>query len=184
MAHLSQNALRALFSLAAGAPPPPSLSAADLDAVVQELEAEGFVKVTGRPRQICVDITSQGRRHVELEVLASCQAQEPASLDVARERARQISGEGWTPEHDDDTHRRGEMAAAAANYAAASAVMSALDAKGWETCPPYDGFLPFTDWPWARQSFKPVDRRRALVKAGALILAEIERIDRAGAARG
>ncbi len=36
-------------------------------------------------------------------------------------------------------------------------------------------------WPesWASCWFKPKDRRRDLIKAGALILAEIERLDRA-----
>lgn len=34
-------------------------------------------------------------------------------------------------------------------------------------------------WPWDFQWFKPSDDRRNLVKAGALILAELERLDRA-----
>jgi hypothetical protein len=34
-------------------------------------------------------------------------------------------------------------------------------------------------WPWARQWWKPTGARRDLVKAAALLLAEIERIDRA-----
>lgn len=34
-------------------------------------------------------------------------------------------------------------------------------------------------WPWDASWWKPNARRRNLVKAGALILAEIERIDRA-----
>lgn len=34
-------------------------------------------------------------------------------------------------------------------------------------------------WPWSRAWWKPASRRRCLIKAGALILAEIERIDRA-----
>jgi hypothetical protein len=34
-------------------------------------------------------------------------------------------------------------------------------------------------WPWDRKWWKPTDRRRDLVKAAALILAEIERLDRA-----
>jgi hypothetical protein len=36
-----------------------------------------------------------------------------------------------------------------------------------------------TDWPWPESWWKPTGDRRNLVKAGALILAEIERIDRA-----
>jgi hypothetical protein len=36
-------------------------------------------------------------------------------------------------------------------------------------------------WPWSVQWWKPKDRRRDLVRAGALIVAEIERLDRAAA---
>ena len=35
-----------------------------------------------------------------------------------------------------------------------------------------------TLWPWAAEWWKPKDCRRNLVRAGALILAEIERLDR------
>lgn len=87
-----------------------------------------------------------------------------ASRDVLAERQRQINVEGWTPEHD-DAHTQMKMAEAAAVYA--------LEAAGWDTKRSY----PF--WPWAWEWFKPTDRRRDLVKAGALILAEIERLDRA-----
>jgi len=34
-------------------------------------------------------------------------------------------------------------------------------------------------WPWGKEWWKPSDRRRDLVKAGALIAAEIDRLDRA-----
>lgn len=33
-------------------------------------------------------------------------------------------------------------------------------------------------WPWSREWWKPKNPRRDLVKAGALIVAEIERLDR------
>ena len=36
---------------------------------------------------------------------------------IAKERQRQVSVEGWTPQHDDE-HKDGEMAIAAACYAA------------------------------------------------------------------
>ena len=38
-------------------------------------------------------------------------------------------------------------------------------------------------WPWDPAWWKPIDPRCDLVKAGALILAEIERIDRAAGIR-
>ncbi|MBY5804125.1 hypothetical protein [Rhizobium leguminosarum] len=37
----------------------------------------------------------------------------------------------------------------------------------------------FSIWPWERRFWKPTERRRDLVKAAALIIAEIERLDRA-----
>jgi len=86
-----------------------------------------------------------------------------AVLDVAAERRRQIETEGWTPEHDDG-HGAHELAEAAACYA--------LNAAG---C----GCEVARNWPWDRSWWKPSTARRDLVKAGALILAEIERLDRA-----
>lgn len=97
-----------------------------------------------------------------------------AARDVLAERARQVSAEGWTPEHD-DTHDKNELSRAAACYALEGAA-------------PYTGLgIDVTrewaniGWSWAW--WKPKDRRRNLVKAGALILAEIERLDRAAPAQ-
>ena len=88
-----------------------------------------------------------------------------AARDVLAERQRQIEVEGWTPEND-DAYQSGDIADAAACYAMTSPRM-----RG-------DRSAPF-DWPWVGRWWKPTDRRRNLVKAGALILAEIERLDRA-----
>lgn len=83
------------------------------------------------------------------------------------ERSRQIVVEGWSPGHD-DSHDCGEMAMAAAAYALPD------DYRG--CCDP-DAPL---HWPWAAEWWKPSpdDRIRELVKAGALIVAEIERLQR------
>ncbi len=94
-----------------------------------------------------------------------------AAQDVLAERNRQITAEGWTPEHDDQ-HGNGQMAVAAGYYALAC---------GW----PHErdigiGHKP-AYWPWHATWWKPAGQRRNLVKAGALILAEIERLDRAAA---
>lgn len=94
-----------------------------------------------------------------------------AAFDVLLERRRQIEAEGWTPEHDDQ-HDQGELAQAGAVYAA-NAVWADQGAKEARQF-----FVP-NGWPWAREWWKPSNsRRRMLVKAGALILAEIERLDR------
>lgn len=93
--------------------------------------------------------------------------QNQAIRDVFAERRRQVEAERWTPSHDDD-HADGAMALAAAAYAYASCQSyrcTRSDAPSW--------------WPWDHEFWKPSLPRRDLVKAGALILAEIERLDRA-----
>jgi len=93
--------------------------------------------------------------------------QTAAARDVLAERERQISAEGWTTEHDDE-HGKGELSDAAACYALFWPFNAGKTAKP----------VPANFWPWSLEDWKPSDRRRNLVKAGALILAEIERIDR------
>jgi len=84
---------------------------------------------------------------------------------IEAERHRQVGEEGRTVAHD-LTHTDGELARAAACYAFP---------HNWrvagETAPP-------VGWPWEREAWKPTpnDRIRELVKAGALILAEIDRL--------
>lgn len=102
-----------------------------------------------------------------------------AARDVLAERRRQVEAEGWTPEHDDQ-HDEGEMCFAAAGYAAvASDNLQAISRDIDRDLTLDDNVYPPTNYPWPRSwEFKPCTPRRALVKSGALILAEIERIDR------
>lgn len=98
-----------------------------------------------------------------------------AASDVLAERKRQISAEGWTIEHDDD-HDDGALSAAASTYALAASdrlnpVRRGIEFGGGRRGP--------STWPWSRDSWKYGTPRRMLVKAGALVLAEIERLDRA-----
>jgi len=85
---------------------------------------------------------------------------------ITNERQRQIDAEKWTSEHDDQWTRE-ELAGAAAFYA--------LPEK-------YGEVLAF--WPWEPKWNKKSkhDRVRQLVVAGALIAAEIDRLQRAMAA--
>jgi hypothetical protein len=85
--------------------------------------------------------------------------------DVYAERQRQIDVERWTPEYDDQ-HDHGELARAGACYALHSEPVGNVG-----------DYLRF--WPWDADSWKPKDRRRNLIRAAALIVAEIERYDRA-----
>ncbi|CPG93873.1 gp43 [Burkholderia pseudomallei] len=111
-----------------------------------------------------------------------------AARDMLAERRRQVEAEGWTPEHDDQ-YQHGAIALAAACYAA--------NAGGVAWADPLPSF-----WPWMHNWWKPTTPRRGsrwplprrcrrwplprrdLVKAGALILAELERLDRAALLNG
>ncbi len=108
---------------------------------------------------------------------------------IAKERLRQIQQEGWTSEHD-DAHEGGELAMAAVCYAAPEQVFKKSQRQG--------GSIYFLDcWPdwwaseWDKREYdedadRPLDnqelpienRIRNLVKAGALIAAEIDRLQR------
>lgn len=91
----------------------------------------------------------------------------PAMLAIAAERRRQIEVEGWSPDND-DAHPIGELALAGAGYAMVPTRRSRAE----------DLSVPSTVWPWSINWWKPVDNRRDLVKAGALIVAELEKHDR------
>ena len=91
--------------------------------------------------------------------------------EIAAERTRQVEVEGWSHKHD-DAHTKGEMADAAACY---------LIHRPFSNHTRISTTRVF--WPWAAEWWKPKDRRQDLVRAGALIVAEIERLDRKAAAR-
>ena len=97
-----------------------------------------------------------------------------AAVDVIAERQRQVVTEGWTTQHD-DANDTGTLAAAASAYSLYAADELNPHSQGDGD---YERSQPEM-WPFKMHWWKPEDPRRALVKAGALILAEIERIDRA-----
>jgi len=79
---------------------------------------------------------------------------------IAEERQRQIESEGWSSQHDSFEHEDGSLAIAGACYA-----------LGDPTPPAF--------WPWNYKWWKPTpkNRIRELQKAGALIAAEIDRLN-------
>jgi hypothetical protein len=85
---------------------------------------------------------------------------------IAEERQRQQEVEGWTPEHDDN-HQSEELARAAAYYATP---------RFWR---PWTTSISIL-WPWSSYWWKPSpdNRIKELAKAGALIAAEIDRLQR------
>lgn len=102
---------------------------------------------------------------------------------IAAERRRQVEQEGWTPQHDAE-HADDAMACAAAVYALPAGRRGSRSV-------PHPGnngdrgdawrHVPY-QWPWAPEWYKPTpdDRIRELVKAGALIAAEIDRLQARG----
>jgi hypothetical protein len=113
-----------------------------------------------------------------------------AEADVLAERERQRMKKGWTSDHDDE-HRQGQMARAAAAYAYFGSLpdIDKLAEKDRTRGSQQGSFVHFIvsqlfpawgtaygGWGW--EWWKPTNRRRDLVKAGALIIAEIERLDR------
>lgn len=91
--------------------------------------------------------------------------------DVSTERLRQITEEGYGSSRDDSLHG-GALGAAGACYAMHAAWNISKTGTG-ET-------LSGTPvwWPFDPSSWKPEDARRNFVKAAALIIAEIDKIDR------
>jgi len=89
--------------------------------------------------------------------------------EIKEERLRQVLKEGFTILHD-DRHDDGEMARAAAVYA--------MPAE-WRNTVNIPGSAPL-GWPWEPEWWKPTpeDRQRELIKAGALLCAEYDRLER------
>jgi hypothetical protein len=86
---------------------------------------------------------------------------------ITAERKRQIEIEQWSNEHD-DLHSDGELRTAAECYLLE---LRARSDKPRNNPPPA--------WPWFKVWWKPTeDPIRQLVKSGALIAAEIDRLNR------
>jgi len=95
------------------------------------------------------------------------------AVDILKERERQEAVEGWTPAHDDE-HDQCELSLAGAVYALSGSADSALRQDARQSA-------IRELWPFQNHWFKPTGGREDLVKAGALIAAEIDRLDRLAA---
>ncbi len=112
-----------------------------------------------------------------IRMVATCQACHNAMNRmtgvelIAAERKRQIEVEGWTSE-DDDQNIQYELSTAGSCYA----VWARFGSRCYPTGDPPPHHWP---WQWSKQQWKPSpDPIRNLVKAGALIAAEIDRLQR------
>lgn len=104
---------------------------------------------------------------------------------IATERLRQIEGEGWTAQHDDDEHKNGEMACAAAGYARLASTQARRETNSGGALEPEEpsGDPVPVDWPWDDEWWKPRNAASNLKRAGALIVAEMARRLRAASFR-
>jgi hypothetical protein len=97
---------------------------------------------------------------------------------IAKERIRQQAKEGYNSEHD-AKHEFGELALAACAYAFPNSTFEPLDdSQSFDT----NVFIRIKRrafWPFHYLEYKPEgDRIKELVKAGALICAEIDRLQK------
>lgn len=102
-----------------------------------------------------------------------------AALDVIGERNRQIEQEHYSIKHD-DSYQNNELPRAAASY------VNNVVSRGWVFSSVYGPEVYQSEevpdlWPWSDEHWKPKNPRRDLVKAAALIIAEIDRMDRSSA---
>lgn len=106
----------------------------------------------------------EARSRLNSAIVMAAEEREAGAGLIAAERARQVQAEGWTPEHDAE-HQRGELADAALLYLAQAQYGQ------------HGTYLSDLRTP-AQRWIKPCNRERALIKAGALIAAELDRIAR------
>lgn len=99
------------------------------------------------------------------------------AAEILAERRRQIEEEGWSLKRDDILHRNGELVLAASCYVKIAGFNQASHRDRYQT-----SRAPIS-WPWADEWWKPKNPRSDLIRAAALIVAEIERLDRAEAKR-
>lgn len=97
--------------------------------------------------------------------------------EIAAERQRQIEEEGYDPKHD-ELHFEWELSLAAVCYAAPEHIYVYRRTPG-QTTPAQHTFQD--PWPWRKEDVDKREKhghRKKLVIAAALLVAEIERLDR------
>ena len=85
---------------------------------------------------------------------------------IVAERQRQIEEEGWKPEHDDQ-HDDGSLISAAVAYCYCALGRDPENTRGLY-------------WPWLKRYWKPKSKARNLIRAAAMLAAELDRMERAG----
>ena len=151
----------------------------DSVASVAQIAPNGIIDATNDKTALAA---IEAARREEREACATLKATAGVQ-DVAAERARQIEKEGWDEEHDDAEHADGTALARAAiayarHYVERKLVIEDHGVAAYQAEDP-----AFYGWPWERMWWKPKDPRRDLVRAAALLIAEIDLLDRTAAIR-
>jgi hypothetical protein len=137
----------------------------DDEDIINIADASGFdINTPEGVIELCKAVASYAAQPPAVAVPLSA-----ALADIAAERRRQVEQERWTPDRDDRL-LNGQLATAAGYYALAA---------GWPHERDIGRGLKPQYWPFNQEWWKPTTARHNLVKAGALIAAEIERLDRA-----
>lgn len=155
-------------------------SRATIDDLAEEL-SDGVICIDLIAMDLGIDlgraIASKFNATSQKRGLATILSPSRALADVVAERRRQVEAEGWTAKHDDE-HTDGEIGRAAAAYALSAMKLYQIPmdlARDMKR-------IVAAIFPWEAGAFKPSGKpnavRRCLVKAAALIIAEIERLDR------
>lgn len=179
---LAEKACAFMPALAAPAQPD---RAALLDAIAAVREPQEFESGGAPHRPDLLNFAWMARR---LASIAEFYASAPAPADdeavdgvalIAAERRRQVDVEGWTAEHDDQ-HRHCELLDASRCYANQGRTWFPVFTHQYGTDP---GAMLDQNWPWwvgeEPEGWKPSrDPITDLAKAGALIAAEIDRLQR------
>jgi hypothetical protein len=125
----------------------------------------GASRIVARAHKASRSLCRKVERRPEVHRVSSFGAQR-----IMDERIRQILQEGFNEEHDDG-HREGSIIEAAIAYADEPLLIYAGAERE-------DVGVP-NQWPWEPSAWKPsADPIRNLIKAGALIAAEIDRLER------
>jgi hypothetical protein len=121
---------------------------------------------------VIMTVASLARQYVMRRVFEALHIRRPLSpfMQAAiAERFRQVEGEGWSAQHDDQEHQPGDLARHGGCYAMNAGTVDRSAPVGWR---------------WSADWWKPAGFRRDLVKACALIIAEGEKFDRSRKGRG
>lgn len=132
-----------------------------------------YVYDTNCPEEGVIYLGAEDENSTPTDVVRA--QQDDGAVRIAAERHRHVTAEGYGPEGDDRyTHDELLLAAAAYLGTACNHDDSEIEKRTFAA-----GL-----WPWHARFFKPQGRVRDLERAGALIAAELDRMNRAEKARG